>query len=125
MMNEALTKKIIAAAYKVHNALKSGFVEKVYENAMVIELTKSGLSVVQQHSIDVFYEGHIVGTFKADLWVEDEIIVEIKAVENLIKDHEVQLVNYLTATNVAVGLLINFGSSVTVKRKYRDYNPTD
>jgi len=122
--DEQLTKIIIGCAFKVHNALGPGFLEKVYENALRIELTKQGLKVRQQEPIRVHYDGQVVGDFIADLWVEDRVIVELKAVQTLAKVHEVQLVNYLTATGIDIGLLINFGSSVQVKRKYRKYKPT-
>jgi len=123
-MNDPLTAKIIAAAYKVHNTLGFGFLEKVYENAMRVELSKGGLKVVQQAPLTVFYEDEIVGEFQTDLWVEAAVIVELKSVRHLVEEHEVQLVNYLTATKTDVGLLLNFGpNGVEVKRKYRLYRP--
>ncbi len=115
------SKLIIASAFKVFNTLGSGYLEKVYENALRIELKKQGFSVEQQYPIPVYYEDEMVGDFFADLLVNDNLIIELKAVENLHSKHEAQLVNYLTATGIEVGLLINFGSSVVVKRKYRDY----
>src|SRR5437588_11694615 len=121
MTNDALTASIIGGAFTVHKALGSGFLEKVYENALRLELEKRGLRVEQQAPIKVWYAGHIVGDYYADLLVEGKIIVELKAVQNLSKEHEVQLVNYLTATNIETGLLINFSSSVQVKRKFRDF----
>jgi len=124
MDDNAITEIIIGCAFEVHNKLGSGFLEKVYENALRIELMKKGLKVPQQESIKVWYEGQIIGDYVADLWVEDRIIVELKAVQALTKEHEVQLVNYLTATKVESGLLLNFGSSVHVKRKYREYKPS-
>ena len=123
MNDNDLTHKIIGAAYKVHNQLGAGFLEKVYENALRIELTKQGLRVQQQAPIAVFYEGESVGDYYADLWVEERIIVELKAVQSLTKEHDVQLVNYLTATGLDTGLLLNFASSVQVKRKFRQYRP--
>jgi GxxExxY protein len=123
MITDDLTQTIIAAAFKVHNTLGGGFLEKVYENALAIELRKRGLEVVQQYPIDVFYEEELVGTYSADLWVENCMIVELKAVENLTKIFELQIINYLAATGLDVGLLVNFGSSVTIKRKYRNYTP--
>ena len=121
MINDKLTEKIIACAYKVHNTLGAGFLEKVYENALKIELKKEGFNVEQQYSIPVFYEKEQVGDYYADLLIDDIIIIELKAVENLAPIHETQLVNYLTGTGLDIGLLINFGSSVKVKRKYRVY----
>lgn len=119
MEDAELTRAIIGCAYKVHNTLGSGFLEKVYGNALYIELRKQGLEVKQQEPIKVYYDGHIVGEYIADLIVDSRVIIEGKAVQNLAVQHEVQLVNYLTATGFDTGLLINFGSSVTVKRKHR------
>lgn len=120
MRYEEITEKVIGAAYRVYNTLGFGFLESVYEKSMVIELQKSGLGVVEQEPIQVFYDDELVGDFIADLIVEDKIIVELKSVITLHKKHEVQLVNYLTATNTDVGLLINFGEDgVGVKRKVR------
>ena len=121
MQDEELTRTIIGCAFKVHNTLGPGFLEKVYENALAIELRQHGLRALQQSPIQVTYEGELVGDYYADLWIEERVIVEIKAVEKLHPRHEVQLVNYLTATGVDIGLLINFGSSVQVKRKYRKW----
>ena len=123
MIDDDLTQKIIGCAYKVHNTLGPGFLEKVYENALRIELEKLGLRVKQQEPINVKYEGHLVGEYYADLWVYERVVVELKAAQSLVKEHEVQLVNYLTATGVNDGLLINFGPSVQVKRKFREYKP--
>jgi len=123
-MNDQLTHEIIAAAYKVHNTLGFGFLEKVYENAMMIELRKRGLSATQQLPVTVYYEGEVVGNYKADIFVENKIIIELKSNVHLIPNDEVQLVNYLKGTNNPYGLLINFGTSVVVKRKYRDYKPS-
>jgi GxxExxY protein len=123
MNEDDLTKKIIGCAYKVHNTLGPGFLEKVYENALRIELEKLGLRVKQQEPINVSYEGQVVGEYYADLWVEERVVIELKALQTLVKQHEVQLVNYLAATNIESGLLLNFGSSVQVKRKFREYKP--
>jgi GxxExxY protein len=123
MTNDDLTKMIIGCAYKVHNTLGSGFLEKVYENALRIELERLGRKVKQQEPINVSYEGQVVGEYYADLWVDDSVVIELKAVQTLVKRHEVQLVNYLAATNIDNGLLLNFGSSVEVKRKFREYRP--
>ena len=123
MKDDLLTKKIIGCAYKVHNALGPGFLEKIYENALRIELEKLGLKVKQQEPINVCYEGQVVGEYYADLWVDESVVIELKAVQSLVKKHEVQLVNYLTATGIECGLLLNFGPSVQVKRKFREYKP--
>ena len=123
MTDDDLTQKIIGCAYKVHNTLGPGFLEKVYENALRIELEKLGLRVRQQEPINVECEGHLVGEYYADLWVNERVVIELKAAQTLAKEHEVQLVNYLTATGVNDGLLINFGPSVQVRRKFREYKP--
>ena len=109
MIDEDITEKIIGAAYKVANTLGAGFLEKVYENALAIELKKSGLSVKQQYSLPVYYEDQLVGNYFADLLVEDSVIVELKAVEELQGIHRSQVVNYLKATGFKLGLLVNFG----------------
>ncbi len=123
MSDDDLTEKIIACAFKVHKALGHGFSERVYENAMRVELARQRLKTKQQIAIQVYYEGEVVGEFVPDLWVDDRVLVELKAVLSLQKEHEVQLVNYLTATKVDTGLLINFGPSVEIKRKFRTYKP--
>jgi len=119
---DEITYKIIQAAYNVHNRLGSGFLEKVYHNAMLIELDEMLMTFETEKPIKVHYKEQIVGEYFVDILVADCIIVELKAVENLLPIHEVQLVNYLNATGIDNGLLINFGSSVVVKRKYRKYN---
>ncbi|MGI9066581.1 MAG: GxxExxY protein [Pyrinomonadaceae bacterium] len=123
MKDDDLTRIIIGCAYKVHNALGPGFLEKVYENALRMELEKLGLSVKQQEPINVTYEGQVVGEYYADLWVDERVVIELKAAQTIAKAHEVQLVNYLTATGIHAGLLLNFGPSVQVKRKFREYTP--
>jgi GxxExxY protein len=123
MKNDDLTEKIIGCAFKVHNALGAGFLEKVYENALRIELERLGFSIKQQEPINVHYEGQVVGEYYSDLWVNDCVVIEVKAGLALAKQHEVQLVNYLTATGIDCGLLLNFGPSVQVKRKFREYKP--
>ncbi len=117
MLHENITKKIIEAYYKVFNTLGYGFLEKVYENALKIELKKMNLKVEQQQNIKVFYESFEVGDYYADLIVEDLVIIELKAAESLCEEHEIQLINYLKATNLEVGLLLNFGKKPEFKRK--------
>ena len=112
-----ITEKIIKAAHNVHNTLGYSFLEKVYHKAMVIELQNIGLSAVAEKPITVYYKNQIVGEYFADIVVSDKVIVEIKAVQMLTPAHEVQLINYLKATNIDVGLLLNFGESLSVKRK--------
>ncbi len=115
--HEEITDKIIAAIYKVYNTLGYGFLEKVYENAMVIELRKQGLEVTAQAPITVFYDDHVVGEYFADLFVANAVIVELKAAKNLCDEHDAQLLNYLKATPYEVGLLLNFGPQPQFKRK--------
>lgn len=117
LMDADLTDRIIGAFYAVYNELGHGFLENVYENALVIALRETGLAVEHQASLTVRYRTHVVGDFKADLLVEGKIIVELKAVAQLIPAHEAQLVNYLKASGLHVGLLLNFGSRPQFKRK--------
>lgn len=112
-----LTEKIIKAFYKVYNTLGYGFLEKVYENALYIELTEMGLLVEKQKSITVYYEEEEVGLYFADIIVEDRVIIELKIADTLSKEHEFQLLNYLKATEIEVGLLLNFGKKPELKRK--------
>ena len=104
-----LTEKVLGAAFKVLNALGTGFLEKVYENALSFQLQRIGLSVESQKVFHVKYEGAIVGEYQADLVVAGKVIVECKAISNMDSVHEAQLINYLKASGVHVGLLINFG----------------
>ena len=114
------TGKIIGAAMKVHGKLGFGFVESVYENSLAHELRKAGFKAEQQVPIKVYYDGIVVGDFKADLVVNDDVVLELKAVERVNTIHEVQLVNYLNGIGKDVGLLLNFGArSLEFKRKYR------
>ena len=120
MEHKELTEKIIACAYRVYNKMGSGFLESVYEKCLAIELRKTAFSRYSKKPIQVFYEGELVGDFVADIIVNDTIILELKAVKQLAKAHEVQLVNYLAATGKPVGLLINFGEDkVEIKRKLK------
>jgi GxxExxY protein len=113
-----LTNRVICCAYNVHNSLGAGFLEKVYENALRIELESAGLKVEQQRPINVLYNGQTVGEYFADLVVEDRIILELKALEKLSDIHEIQLKNYLKGCQIELGLLLNFGKKVEVRRKY-------
>jgi len=117
LKHEELSKRIIAAAYAVHKELGYGFVEKVYKNALSIELQENNIKCAIEVPLKVLYHDKAVGDYFADIIVEDKIIVEAKAVSKLEPIHEVQLVNYLKATGLQIGLLINFGQSVTVKRR--------
>jgi GxxExxY protein len=117
MLHEEITSQIIAAFYAVYNKLGYGFLEKVYENALILQLRKANLKVQEQMPIEVRYEGQLVGQYFADLLIEGKVIVEIKAVDTLTMAHENQIVNYLKATNLEVGLVLNFGPEPKFKRK--------
>ena len=118
MDHSDLTETIIGCAYRVYNTLGSGFLESVYEKCLAIEFEKTGINAEFQKPIEVFYGDRLVGSYIADVLAETNVIVELKAVRNLSAVHEVQLVNYLAATKVPVGLLINFGEEkVEVKRR--------
>ncbi len=115
-----LTEKIIKIFYRVYNNLGYGFLEKVYENAMMIEFKKEGIFAVAQFAIKVFYEGEVIGEYYADILVDNKVIVEIKAAKHLVEENEAQLLNYLKATDIEVGLLLNFGIKPEFKRKAFD-----
>jgi len=115
-----ITELIIKAFYKVYNTLGYGFLEKVYRNALAIELRKMGLEVILEARIVVYYDGEVVGEYFADLLVAGVVIVELKAVKRLLEEHEAQLLNYLKATPYEVGLLLNFGPKPEIKRKAFD-----
>ncbi len=117
LIHEDLTKGILAAFYEVHHTLGFGFLENVYQNALYKELTKRGYKCECQKDITVYYKGETVGVFRADMVVNDIVILELKAVSDLRPEHEWQLVNYLKATGIEIGLLLNFGVSAQHKRK--------
>jgi len=112
-----ITDKVIKGFYKVYNTLGYGFLEKVYENALFIELKEMGLYVEKQKQIIVYYEEKEVGEYYANLIAEKNVIVELKAAESLCEEHEFQLINYLKATDIEVGLLLNFGKKPEIRRK--------
>jgi len=112
-----VTEQIIKAYYNVYNALGYGFLEKVYENALVIELLSMGLAAIPQKPITVVYKGREIGLYYADILVNDCVIVELKSAQNIAEEHEAQLLNYLKATNIEVGLLLNFGKQAQFKKK--------
>jgi GxxExxY protein len=112
-----LTDRIIKCYYTVYNKLGHGFLEKVYENSLLIELRKAGMNCQKQVAIDVFYDVQKVGEYYADIIVEDKVILELKAAETLCDEHECQLTNYLRATKIEVGLLLIFGKTPQIKRK--------
>ena len=115
-----LTEKIIGIFYKVYNNLGYGFLEKVYENAMMLEFNNENIPAVSQYAIKVVYQDEIVGEYFADILVDEKVIVEIKAAKNLGLDNEAQLLNYLKATKKEVGLLLNFDPKPEIKRKVFD-----
>jgi GxxExxY protein len=119
---EMQVKKVMACAVNIRKHLGPGYLESVYKNAMLVELEKNGLTYEVEKPINVYYENVLVGEFKADIVVEGSLILELKAVSSLHVAHEIQLVNYLTATGIDDGLLINFGSEeLQFKRKFRVY----
>ena len=118
--HKEVTDKIIQAFYSVYNELGFGFLENVYQNALYFELIDRGFNVEPQKAIDVYYQTRLVGKYKADLVVDDLVILELKAVDYLVPEHELQLINYLKATDKEVGLLLNFGIKPEIRRKAFD-----
>jgi len=125
MLEEQLTGEIINAFYTVYNKLGYGFLEKVYEKALLIELNNRNFVCDAQNQIEVFYEGQIVGLYYADIVVNNLVILEIKAAETICEEHEIKLINYLKATKMELGLLLNFGKKPQIKRKIytNDFKP--
>ncbi len=117
LLHEEITDKIIKSFFQVYNILGYGFLEKVYENALAIELRKNGLEVKCQHPISVLYENEIVGQYFADLIVNNIVIIELKAAKEITVENECQLMNYLKATNIELGFVMNFGKEAEYKRK--------
>jgi GxxExxY protein len=115
--HQDITEKIIKAFYNVYNTLGFGFLEKVYENALMIELKSLGLNCIKQKPISVYFKDNCVGEYFADIIVEDCVILELKAAEGIVEEHEEQLLNYLKATEIEVGLLLNFGKKPQFKRQ--------
>lgn len=118
MIFEDLTGKILGCCFEVSNELGIGFSEEVYEKSLMVALRHKGLEAQRQVEINVFFRGEKVGTFYADVIVEGKIILELKAVTSLINAHTAQLLNYLKASNLQVGLLINFGNTKVEHRRY-------
>ncbi len=116
-LHSETTELIIKAFYKVYNTLGYGFLEKVYENAMLIELRKMGMECSNQQRILVYYEGQVVGEYVADIFVANKVIIELKAVETLLEGHRAQLINYLKATSYEVGLVMNFGPEPEISKR--------
>ena len=122
---ESLIKKVIQCVYNVRLQLSSGFLETVYQKALLIELSKQNIQAEAEVPVDVYYDDSVVGEYRADIVVEKKVILEIKAIQHLLPVHEAQLVNYLTATKIDCGLLINFGGErLEIKRKYRTHKKT-
>ena len=119
LKHEDITKAIIGCAFEVINELGAGFLESVYEKALLLTLKQKGLSAITQHPIKVMFKGECVGSFYADMLVEEKVIIELKAVKAIAPEHQAQVINHLKATEIEVGLLINFGHS---KLEYRRFN---
>lgn len=118
LLHEELTKQILAAFYEVYNELGYGFLERVYQNALYLELQDRGFKVATQQRVNVFYKGRGVGEYFTDLIVNDLIMLELKACETMKEEHEIQLRNYLRATTIEVGFVLNFGLEPEISRKY-------
>ncbi|HRR51615.1 MAG TPA: GxxExxY protein [Bacteroidales bacterium] len=125
MKYESITEQILGCAFEVINELGSGFLESVYEKAMVIVLKEKGLSVVNQFPINVYFRNKVIGEFYADLLVENKVIVELKAVKTILPEHKAQVINYLKGTGIEVGLLINFGNQKLEYNRLYLPNSTD
>ena len=124
MEKAALTEKIIGCAMRIHQSLGPGYLESVYQNALLIELKKAAIEAVKNHRIPVYYEGEQVGDFVADVIVDNCVILELKATQEIHDAHEAQLVNYLQSTGLEIGLILNFGAaSLQIKRKHKSYRP--
>lgn len=117
VLHSYITSKILRAFYDVYHELGYGFLENVYQNALYKELLPSGLKCEPQKKIEVYYKGEVVGLYYADILVEGVVILELKAVENITPGHEAQLMNYLKATGIEVGLILNFGPEPAFRRK--------
>ena len=110
LKHEMITRTVIGCAFEVINELGAGFLESVYEKAMLLALRQKGVSVLSQHPVKVIFRGECVGEFYADIFIEGKVIVELKAVKAIAPEHQAQVINYLNATGIEVGLLINFGN---------------
>jgi len=123
---EEITRAVIGCAFEVVNELGVGFLESVYEKALLLALRQKGVVVTAQYPIKVLFRGECVGDFYADLLVEHKVIVELKAVKEILPEHQAQIINYLNATGVEVGLLINFGSPKLEYKRFtrsKDFKP--
>ena len=117
LLHSDVTDQILKSFYHVYNALGYGFLEKVYENSMALSLQRQGLQVAQQSPVDVWFEGQVVGQYFADLIVSDRVLLELKSAKTIDPAHEAQLINYLRATRIEVGLVLNFGEKPQFARK--------
>ncbi|KFN48951.1 GxxExxY protein [Arenimonas composti] len=117
MIHRETTRLVIRAFYDVYNGLGTGFLEHVYENALVVSLRGMGVDVVQQGRVDVFFRGVVVGEYRADLLIPGKVVLEIKARQELAPIHDAQLINYLKATSIPVGMLLNFGPRPAIRRR--------
>jgi GxxExxY protein len=117
LLKKDLTDRVLGAFYDVYNALGHGFLESVYENALALTLEESGLAVAKQYPIEINFKGRRIGEFRADLLIEQSLIIEIKAQQSLAPVNEAQLLNYLKATGIPIGLLLNFGPRPQFKRR--------
>jgi len=125
-MHEQITKSVIGCAFEVINELGAGFLESVYERALLLALRQKGLSAISQYPIKVMFRDECVGDFLADVFVEEKVIVELKAVKAIAPEHQAQIINYLNATGIEVGLLINFGNPKLEYRRFtrsQDFKP--
>jgi len=118
MQHEDITRDILGCAFEVINELGSGFLETIYEKSMILSLRQKGLTVVSQHPIKVMFRNECVGSFYADLFVDNKIVVELKAVKSIAPEHQAQIINYLKATRIDVGLLINFGNPILEYKRF-------
>ncbi len=125
-MVETISQRVIRCAFDVSNTLGAGFLEKIYENALCVELQKSGIEFQAQKPIFVHYKGFQVGEYVVDIVVEDKLLLELKAVSSFSRSHDAQVINYLKATNLSVGLLLNFGRpKLGIKRLVWQHNETE
>jgi GxxExxY protein len=118
LLHSDITNKVLKAYYIVYNKLGFGFLEKVYENAMIVELMEMNIFCERQKPVKIFYKEKIIGEYFADIMIENKVILELKAAEVLVAERELQLINYLKATELEVGLLLNFGKKPEFKRKF-------
>lgn len=117
ILYKELTDKVIRCFYNVFDSLRGGFLESVYENSLMVEFRHMGIAAENQKDLNVYYRNELVGEFRADIVVEEKILIEIKAVNRLLPIHEAQLINYLKSTSIKIGLLVNFGERLEFKRK--------